>query len=230
MSVNANGTVSDALLDKLNGGLDAAKRSKQAKGGELDQNAFLTMMLAQMKSQDPLKPLDPSQQLAQLAQFTNVTELQKLNQGFKEMTAAFAAQRALSAAALIGRQVLVEGGSGWLPEDGQISGRIPVDDTVDRLTVRITDAQGRDVRVLDLGSAPAGAADFVWDGRDARGEALPAGLYTVRAEGERAGKTQQFTTAVSVPVHSVSLDGSGGIGLNLPGLGSRHVDEVIEIF
>lgn len=46
---------------------------------ELDQDAFLMLMLEQMKNQDPLNPMDNSQMLAQQAQFTQITELQKMN-------------------------------------------------------------------------------------------------------------------------------------------------------
>lgn len=46
---------------------------------ELDQDAFLMLMLEQMKQQDPLNPMDNSQMLAQQAQFTQISEMQKLN-------------------------------------------------------------------------------------------------------------------------------------------------------
>jgi len=55
-----------------------------------------------------------------------------------------------------------------------------------RLTV--TDARGREVRCLLAGEmCPAGFTDVRWDGRDARGRALPSGVYhfTLEAAGLR---------------------------------------------
>jgi len=49
-----------------------------------------------------------------------------------------------------------------------------------RLTIH--DAQGRRLRVLALGELPAGESILRWDGRDARGKALPSGIYWARLQ------------------------------------------------
>lgn len=46
---------------------------------ELDGDAFLMLMMEQLKNQDPMDPMDNSEMLAQQAQFTQLQELQKLN-------------------------------------------------------------------------------------------------------------------------------------------------------
>jgi hypothetical protein len=46
-----------------------------------------------------------------------------------------------------------------------------------RVTLRILDAQGRQMGVLVDGPLPAGRHQVVWDGRDARGNACSSGLY-----------------------------------------------------
>lgn len=62
----------------------AVNRANQQKQNgasqELDGNAFLMLMMEQLKNQDPLKPMDNSQMLAQQAQFTQIQELQKMNE------------------------------------------------------------------------------------------------------------------------------------------------------
>lgn len=58
------------------------KAQQQAKNGpsqELDGDAFLMLMMEQLKNQDPMNPMDNSEMLAQQAQFTQLQELQKLN-------------------------------------------------------------------------------------------------------------------------------------------------------
>lgn len=47
---------------------------------ELDGDAFLMLMLEQLKNQDPMDPMDNSEMLAQQAQFTQIQELQKMNE------------------------------------------------------------------------------------------------------------------------------------------------------
>lgn len=59
------------------------KAKEQAANGasqELDGDAFLMLMLEQLKNQDPMDPMDNSEMLAQQAQFTQLTELQEMNE------------------------------------------------------------------------------------------------------------------------------------------------------
>jgi flagellar basal-body rod modification protein FlgD len=53
----------------------------------LDYNAFLQLMLAQMKNQDPTEPVDSTQQLAQLASFSQVEQSIKMNTKLETMLA-----------------------------------------------------------------------------------------------------------------------------------------------
>jgi len=48
--------------------------------------------------------------------------------------------------------------------------------------IRIHDLAGKLVRSLDAGDAGATGSQFIWDGRDHRGAASPAGVYLVRME------------------------------------------------
>ncbi|WP_102958764.1 flagellar hook assembly protein FlgD [Mangrovicella endophytica] len=45
----------------------------------LDYNAFLQLLVAEMKNQDPLEPVDSSQYVAQFATFSNVEQAIKSN-------------------------------------------------------------------------------------------------------------------------------------------------------
>ncbi len=48
-------------------------------GPNLDKNAFLQLLVSQMKNQDPLSPQDNTQFIAQLAQFSSLEQMQQLN-------------------------------------------------------------------------------------------------------------------------------------------------------
>ncbi len=52
---------------------------KNGASQEMGQDAFLMLMMEQLKYQDPLKPVGNTEFLSQQAQFTQVSELQKLN-------------------------------------------------------------------------------------------------------------------------------------------------------
>lgn len=57
-----------------------AENNKRNMGStELGQDAFLQLLMTQLKNQDPMNPMDNQEFIAQQAQFTQVSELQKLN-------------------------------------------------------------------------------------------------------------------------------------------------------
>lgn len=51
----------------------------------LDYDAFLKLLLAQMKNQDPLQPMDSTEYVAQLATFSNVEQGLKMNQKLDQL-------------------------------------------------------------------------------------------------------------------------------------------------
>jgi len=51
----------------------------QAAGPSLDYSAFLRLLIAQMKNQDPTAPADPAQWMGQLASFSNVEQAIQTN-------------------------------------------------------------------------------------------------------------------------------------------------------
>jgi flagellar hook assembly protein FlgD len=68
----------------------------------LDKEAFLKLLVAQMRYQDPSSPMDTSQMMTQTSQLTTVEQLAAL---VSTSQAAFATQQQLSSSALVGQKV-----------------------------------------------------------------------------------------------------------------------------
>ena len=91
-----------------------------AKKSELNQEDFLTLMITQLKNQDPMKPLDPSQYVGQLAQFSQVSGLAQMNKQVTALTDSLRGNQVLDGAALIGRTIVAQGNQIYLPPvDGE---------------------------------------------------------------------------------------------------------------
>lgn len=60
------------------------------------------------------------------------------------------------------------------------------------VTFRVYDVGGRLTRSVALGPLPAGAGEFVWDGRSETGQPVEAGVYFARLEGAGAPKTARI--------------------------------------
>lgn len=68
----------------------------------LGKDAFLQLLVAQLKYQNPMNPADPTEFMSQTAQFTMVEKLEDLE---KQYEAVIAADRATAATSLIGHTV-----------------------------------------------------------------------------------------------------------------------------
>ncbi len=80
----------------------AAPTTATSGGSTLDADAFLKLLVAQLKYQDPSKPVDSSAFMAQTAQMQMVETMHQL---VAQNTALIGGQNSLSALALVGQQV-----------------------------------------------------------------------------------------------------------------------------
>ncbi len=196
----------------------------------LGENDFLTMMMAQLKNQDPLNPMDNSAFVAQLAQFSQVSGIQNLNTTMSSLSSNLTSNQALQASSLIGKQVYVNSSQAVYNGQGAFSGMVTLPQSTDSLNVQISDASGAVIKQISLGTQAAGSIPFTWDGSTDAGGSAPAGTYKIAATADLSGKSTQLTTVLPANVNSVSFSSSGGaIQLNLQGLGSTPLSSVQQI-
>lgn len=134
--------------------------------------------------------------------------------------------RAIQASALVGRTVLVDATRARLARGGVIRGSIGIDAPVEDARVDIYGPGGTLVHRQRLGAQPAGELDFGWDGRDAGGATLAAGIYRVEATGLRGGRTVGLPTTLAANVDSVAIGASGEMTLNVDGMGALSISAV----
>lgn len=194
-------------------------KSKDA-AGDL-QNNFMTMLITQLKNQDPLNPMDNSQMTAQLAQISTVSGIQDLNQTLQSITGQIGTGQTLQAAALIGKGVLVPGNRVLVGSDGSTTPfGFELAAAADAVQITITDGAGQVVRSYDLGAEDAGTQTFTWDGTLADGSAAPQGSYSVAIKATSAGKAVDVTGLNYALVTGIS-HGSDGPLLDLGGIANQ---------
>ena len=82
--------------------------AKENSGQTLDYNAFLQLLIAQMKNQDPMDPMKSSDYVAQLATFSNVEKSVQMNERLGEI---LTSSRLSLAGNLVGKIVTSADGS-----------------------------------------------------------------------------------------------------------------------
>jgi flagellar basal-body rod modification protein FlgD len=82
----------------------------------LGEDAFMLLLLAQLKNQDPLKPMEDKDFIAQLAQFNSLSQLTQMNDTLNGL---MTAQTLAQGSALIGKTV-----SGLSSDGGAVTGLV----------------------------------------------------------------------------------------------------------
>ncbi|MBD9603868.1 flagellar basal-body rod modification protein FlgD [Pseudomonas sp. 478] len=207
-------------------GLASATNSATGKKA-LGKDAFLQLLVTQLKNQNPLEPQDNGAFVAQLAQFSSLEGITTLNDTVSGLASNYNSSQALQASSLVGRSVIAPGGSAVVDTSKSFNGTIAVPASVDPVTVKITDADGKVVRTIGLGSQNAGTSSFIWDGKNDAGEVAKAGTYTFGATATYDGKATSLVTYLPATVNSVTISQTGGeLMLNLAGLGSIALSKV----
>jgi len=78
-----------------------------------DYNAFLRLLIAQMKNQDPMKPVDATQYVSQIASFSNVEQAVQMN---AKLDALMTSMALTQADGIIGRTIMTT--------DGEVMGKV----------------------------------------------------------------------------------------------------------
>lgn len=177
---------------------------------QLGKDEFLKLLTAQLANQDPLQPVDNQAFIAQLAQFSSLEQLQGVSSRLDSLLLATTSSTQLGTASLVGKSVSYQA-DGVTLTDGQPPPALQASLSVPAaVTAQVVDGSGRAVRTLVLGVRPAGSFDLGWDGRDDRGQALPAGHYTVRVAGRAAdGSAANVQLRASGRVQGVNLGADG---------------------
>lgn len=212
--------VSQDLLNSVNPKAPpAATDSVQA-----DTNKFMTLLVTQLKNQDPLNPLDNAQITSQLAQLSTVTGVNKLNTTLDSLKSSYQSSETLQATSMIGKGVLVPGYDIALSGGKAILG-VDLATAADKVTVDITDPRtGKVVQSMDLGPQAAGTVPVTWDGvvdpnkldADGKPVVLKDGKYSFTVNAYRGQDKLKDATALKFDaVNSVTTGGASGVKLNL---------------
>ncbi|KRP59202.1 flagellar hook assembly protein FlgD [Pseudomonas orientalis] len=226
-----NSAVQDLFNSKVkDASNNVANVSKAATGNQaLGKDAFLQLLVTQLKNQNPLSPQDNGAFVAQLAQFSSLEGINTLNDSVNNISSNFSSSQALQASSLVGRSIITQTDKALVDTSKSMTGSVAVTAATGNVSVKIADKDGNVVRTLDMGAQSAGSSDFIWDGKNDNGEVAPAGTYTFAAS-TKSDKGDAVALATSLPatVTSVTLSKTGGeMLLNLAGgMGSVKLSQI----
>jgi flagellar basal-body rod modification protein FlgD len=221
-TIGSNGTtVSQTLLDTMNGTSSSSSTSSStsktgAQSASDLQNTFLTLLVTQLKNQDPTNPADSSQMTSQLAQINTVTGIGQLNTSLTSLATQLSAGQSTQAALLIGSTVLAPGSDVTVSKGSASSFGVQLANDVSDLNLVVKNSSGQIVNTIKLGAQSAGVVPVTnWTPTDTNGATLPDGSYTITAQGTINGAAATAPTLSASQVQSVVQQTDGTPGLKL---------------
>lgn len=202
-------------------GSDAAKLNE-------DLNAFLNLLVTQLKNQDPLDPLDANEFTSQLVQFASVEQQIYQNANLEDLLALEQTSQAADMVNFMGTVIESPGKKGPL-EDGALEFSYTLTENTDTVVINIQDAAGQTV-FSTAGDAGAGTHKFTWDGKSAGGQPQPEGTYTVNVVGvDKAGNLSELSQTIFGRVTGASMmDGEMSLYMGDVAVGMSSILSVSE--
>ena len=182
--------------------VDPAKTRKVG-NGQLDKDAFLKLLLTQLKHQDPTNPMESHEMAAQLAQFSSLESLSNIDKGIGNLQKAATPKNDFAALNLIGKAVSGDSSKVSRVNEDELHGiRYNLMNDAQKVTVRILDANNQQVRELTFDDVQKGKNEISWNGNNEDGQAVRIGEYRVQIEavapnGQKVGAQTKFEGKIS---------------------------------
>lgn len=210
-------------------GTSSAATSAAASGAQsLAQNydTFLKLLTTQLAHQDPLNPMDSDKFTSQLVAFSGVEQQIATNKGMEKLVSMLSAGQSASAVTYIGKTVQLDGDTVPL-QDGSAQWRYTLPREATGVTLTVKNSIGQVVYTAE-GPGAKGENTVTWDGRDANGNFLSPGNYTLSIDAkDKTGTKVGATTTITGIVSSVEYaDGTNYLvvdGRRVP------IDEIVKV-
>jgi flagellar basal-body rod modification protein FlgD len=176
--------------------VDNSKKMRTVGNPEMGKDAFMNLLITQMKNQDPTSPLKSHEMAAQLAQFTTLEKLTNIDQGIEKLRTDAKPDRNFEALALIGKTVSTDSSKfSRLDQKSAHDIRFNLAADAIKTTVTIKDQKGNAVRALSYNNLKAGKNSLSWNGQLEDGTAAPTGDYTIEVESHSSNGAKIFASS-----------------------------------
>lgn len=194
-------------------------------------DSFMTLLITQLKNQDPTNPMENAELTSQLAQINTVNGINELNTTMTGITSQIdTGQQLQTATSMIGKGVMVPGNRVLVGNESTTPFGIELISDADTVKATIHGSSGEVVRTFDIGPLDKGVESFSWDGLLDDESVAPDGAYTVSFEASLDGKPVEIAALNAAQVISVKMDGTKAI-LDLGAVyGQVEMSDVRQVF
>lgn len=200
----------DGITETVNTTAAAASSTKSTTADIMGKEDFLTLLVTQLKNQDPLNPDDPTEFTAQLAQFSSLEQLFNLNESMDNLVTSNANADKFATLQTIGKEVVYQSSEFEYSGKGEVQLGYQLDGEVSEAQITIQ-KDGATIAVLDGTELTSGNHFLTWDGLHTDGNPAEAGSYTF-AISVKAGEGESVAASPLIKSEVTGVDLTGDYG------------------
>ncbi|WP_206518745.1 flagellar hook assembly protein FlgD [Fervidobacterium sp. 2310opik-2] len=175
---------------------------------DLDKEAFLKLLITQLKSQDPLEPMKDRDFIAQMSQLSSLEQVMNMSKSVQNFVDTAAQLYRTQAVSMIGKTAVVKTNvinvENGVPESKVFKLESPAN-----IVIKIFDSNGKLIKEEKIGQVEAGMQLFAWDGKDENGTKVKDGRYTFKIlKTTPDGGYEEIPSVESGIVSGVQFDGN----------------------
>ncbi len=187
---------------------------------EMDKDAFLQLLVAQMKNQNPAEPMDNNEFVNQSAAFSSLEQLinlsEKLDSLNKLVENLSSNNQLLTASNFIGKEVKYLGNyTNFNGKDAEIT--FQLDNKPAKVDITIIDGSGQSIAKLTTSEAVSGKNKVIWDGKDFNGQKVPEGTYAFQVDAYDENSAPMPVSTYSEGLVSGVANDAGELKFNVNG-------------
>jgi len=222
-TVNVNSSINNNIIDN---NINDLKSNSNA----LDlQKNFLSLLIAQIKNQDPTDPIKNTELTSQLAQINTATGIERLNGTVGKFSNKINQSQNIQVSSLIGHHVMIP--SSQIVHTQNIDTKFGIELISDATKVNITimDETGRIVHTKEIQNLKSGIHDFIWNGEGFNEKNMKTGKYSIDIVAKNKGKDVPVQVLREVLVNSIIMSSSIDPIIDLGVMGTTTLSQVRKI-
>ncbi|QFQ32510.1 flagellar hook assembly protein FlgD [Buchnera aphidicola (Aphis fabae)] len=222
-NININSSINNNIIDKSTNDLNHASNPLDL------QNNFLSLLIAQIKNQDPTDPIKNTELTSQLAQINTATGIERLNNTVGNFSDKINQNQNIQISSLIGHRVMIPSSQIVHTKDINTEFGIDLISYATSVEIKILDGKGKVLHVKKINNTEPGVYSFIWDGLDLDKKTVPTGKYNVSVVAKNKDKDIPIQILCEALVHSIITSSRDPI-IDLGVMGTTTLSKIRKIF
>lgn len=221
-NINFNSSINNNLIEKN-------EKNIPNSSNPLDlQKNFLSLLIAQIKNQDPTDPIKNTELTSQLAQIHTAGGIERLNNTVGSFSNKINSHQKIQISSLIGHHVMIPNTQIIYTKNNDTRFGVQLIKDATSLEIQIKDKNDKVIHVLKRNNIKSGIYSFNWNGKNMNNDTVQSGKYKILVIAKNKDQDVPTESLSEGLVHSIITSSNDPI-INLGEQGNTTLSKIREI-